>query len=251
MQILPFVEGNNLATLRQNHGFALAPTPNGDFCSDYSVPNLACPSRGIRNWSTANGHNWFCADYANPMGAFPDPADRSPERQSPAPGFAEQSMYVGLIVPAGRMRFLGGANYEILQKFSKVGFGSINDGSSNTFMLMEKSADAMRYSGVGQTGLRIVGEVGGLVDPNWYTNGRWIKPFSIDGGPFVMDGEVRPALGNNRALDERYFGGPHPGTLSVAMGDGSTHSVSADASWNAIFDLMGRNDGFISNITEQ
>ena len=251
MQVLPFLEGNNLSNLRGEFGFALAPLPSGQFCSDIEVPIFSCPSRGVRNWSTPAGNNWFCADYANPIGAFPDSADRSPERQTPAPAFGDQAMHIGIIAPRGRMNFLGGGNYSLGTLFGKIGFGAITDGSSNTIMLMEKSIDAKKYSGVGQTGLRIVGEVGGLVDPNWYTNGRFIQPYSINQSAFVFDNEERPnPLANGRALDERYFGGPHPGTLSAVLGDGSTHSINRQINWNTAFDLMGRSDGYNVSVTE-
>jgi len=129
MQILSFAEGNNLVDLRSTNGYALNATPTGEFLSDSSVPLLSCPSRGERFWTTTDGQAWFCSDYANPIGAFPEADAYSPKHDPGSyPDYDAPAAHVGIIVPEGIL--VGGP--AIGTTFSKIGFGAISDGSSNT-----------------------------------------------------------------------------------------------------------------------
>lgn len=252
IQILDFAEGNNLTGLRSSSGsFAVrAYNADGDLVSDFSVPLFSCPSRGERFWSTTGGNNWFCSDYANPIGAFLETGAFSPKHD---PGtytdYETPSNHIGIVVPAGRLSGNGASNAPTQSlKFSKVTFGSITDGSSNTALYFEKSIEAQNYSGVAPNGAQILGEVGGLVDTLWYTNARFLQPFSVNGSPFVSDTEERQPT--SFSLDERYLGGPHPGSVICGLGDGSVHSVSNEADWDSVYELSCRNDGNVTNVLE-
>ncbi len=248
MQILSFAEGNNLVDMRRSNGYALSPTPAGDFLSDSALPLLSCPSRGERFWTTTDGQNWFCNDYGNPIGAFPEAGAFSP-KHTPANfnAYSEPEVHVGIVVPEGIL--VGGP--AIGTRFAKVGFGAISDGSSNTAMFFEKSIGTKNYSGNAPVGRRILGEFGGIVEPLWYTNSRFLQPYNINGAPFVADNEERQPLSSSRDLDERYMGGPHPGVVICGMGDGSVHSISDTASWDSVYELSCRNDGNVTNVLDQ
>jgi len=248
IQILEFAEGNNLAALRKNNGFSLTPLPTGELVSDNTTPLLSCPSRNQRSWS-AGIRTWFCSDYANPIGTFPESGAYSPKHDpgsSNFGGYDNPTNHVGIIVPGGLLK--GGPSID--RKFTGVTFGNISDGSSNTAMYFEKSADATNYSGTAPAGADILGEFGGIVEPLWYTNSRFIRPFGIDGSPFVSDVAQRATPTGNYVLDERFLGGPHPGSIICGLGDGSVHSLSSDIDWDSAYELSCRNDGNVTNVLE-
>lgn len=245
MQILSYAEGNNLVALRETNGYALTPLPNGELVSDNSIPLFSCPSRGERFWGTTGGQNWFCSDYANPIGSLLEAGAYSPKHD---PGTYQNydvpSTHIGVVVPQG---LLMGTNID--RKFTRVGFGAISDGSSNTALYFEKAIEAQNYNGIASSGAQILGEFGGIVEPLWYTNARFLKPFSVDGSPFISDNQQRPPS-SAYELEERYLGGPHPGSIICGLADGSVHSVSVDAGWDSIFELSCRNDGNVTNVLE-
>ena len=248
--ILSFAEGNNIVSLRNSSagGFSFADA-DGNILSENPVPLFTCPSRGSRVWFTDNGHSWACGDYANPIGAYPDAASRSPKHASPNPGFIQPALHAGIVVPAGIFR-LNNQQPEIQERFPTIGFGQVSDGSSNTAMYFEKSADARNYSGSGPEGRNFPCEAGGLVEPLWYTNARFIQRYDVSTSPFVADGQQRPDLPSGLVLNERYMGGPHPGNVVCALGDGSVHAVSLDIAWDSAYELMCRNDGNVTNVNE-
>ncbi len=245
-QICAFMEQNNLITGREQFGIFNA-DDNGFFMCERAIPSMTCPSRGERVWGSAAGPQWVQGDYANPEGAYP--AFRAPDRPSPGPAFDSPLIFTGLIGRAGSNAGFGvdGGNRPD-QKFSRIGFGQISDGSSNTVLVAEKSADAKNYSSINDgAAWGMIGATGGLLMPGWHTNGRFIRG---NNGP-VADNEPRDVSPDNpsgaQTSNEQGFGGPHPGTFSAVLGDGSTHSFSLDVDFNIFQDVCMRNDGYVVN----
>ena len=54
----------------------------------------------------------------------------------------------------------------------------------------------------------------------------------------------------NSDNNEHSFGSAHPGTLIVALGDGSTQVISFGTDGNTLDQLARRDDGSIHNITD-
>lgn len=97
--------------------------------------------------------------------------------------------------------------------------------------------------------------VGGIYAPGIFTNGRYSRRTSDDmfsTVPLVPDNQVEREIvgGFGLVSDERNFGGPHPGTASAVLGDGSTHSISNNAGFNVFQDLCMRSDGFVTNLED-
>lgn len=239
-QIAPFMEQNNLIEPREEFGFFNA-TDAGFFICEKIIPSMTCPSRGARFWGTPNGARFAQGDYGNPEGAYP--GWRAPNRPSPGPAFDDPAIFTGLIARAGSMKRWPNGGNETDQKYGTVGFGSAQDGSSNTVLLMEKSADAQNYSGIHDAPeWGMIGHTGGLMVPGWHTNGRFIKPLIADNS----ERTTNPGNPNGSQIsNEQGFGGPHPGTTSAAFGDGSVHSVNNRISWDVLQDICMRADGFI------
>lgn len=252
-QILPFIEQNNLHNLRGTFGWD-DPIPNStEGVSATHVPAFVCPSRGQRTWGTNEGAVWACADYASLGRTYPGwtPSDRT----SIAPDWAwarrngqqqfggntgepegSNQYWQGLIAKGGYMLDTSTADF---RRHSKIGFGQTGDGSSNVVMYMEKSADARNYSGVHSPAWQIIGESYGQFTQQNHSNNRYSQPLKADS-------EVRnvPSYGAT-TINEQGFGGPHPGTASAVLGDGSAHSVSLDTSWSVFWDLKHRADGVV------
>jgi hypothetical protein len=151
-------------------------------------------------------------------------------------------IYTGLIARAGQVsRWSQGGN-ETVREFVTVSFGRIKDGSAYTVLLMEKSADAQNYSAVvSGPEWGMIGNTGGMLAPGWHTNGRFIRPLVADNEPR----STTPATPDGaRTSNEQGFGSPHPGTTTAVLGDGSTHSVSNNISWDILSDICMRDDGY-------
>ena len=239
-QISPFLEQNVLVDKRPAFGIFNA-TDTGIFICEKTIPSMTCPSRGPRFWGTSSGAQWAQGDYANPEGAYP--SWRAPNRPSPGPAYNTPQIYTGLIARAGSvLRWPNGGN-EVDRQYTKIGFGQAPDGVSNTVLLMEKAADGAFYSAVTDLpAWGMVGNVGGLMVPGWHTNGRFVKPL-------IPDNEARSTTpltpSGSQASNEQGFGGPHPGTTTAALGDGSTHAVKNTVSWDILQDICFRNDGYV------
>ena len=246
LQIAPLIEQGNLITEREAIGIFNA-NDDGFVIAEQHIPGMTCPSRGQRTWTVpADNQIWAQGDYAVSQGAYPGANNRAPNREfgantssaGNAPGFGTQGIETGLITKAGTVNgFTNGGN-EADERYTRVGFGNLQDGSSNTIMVMEKSASAREYSGI-VTGppWGAIGAVGGLLMPGVHTNGRFINPLR-------PDNEERAEITDpNITINEQVFGGPHPGTTSAVFGDGSTHSVSNVISWDVLQDLFFRSDG--------
>ncbi|QEG23758.1 DUF1559 family PulG-like putative transporter [Mariniblastus fucicola] len=249
-QILPFIEQNNLHALRSEYGWGGAIPGLSTRVEDTPVPAFICPSRGARIWGTNEGATWACLDYSSVGRTYPGwhPSDRTPvapdwawanaNGQAQFAWDADESSnqyWAGIIAKGGKL------NDGNLARHAKIGFGAITDGSTNVILLMEKSIDATKYSGVHSPAWQIIGEAYGQFTQQNHSNNRYCQPLKGDG-----DLRAEPSYGAT-TINEQGNGGPHPGTTTAVLGDGSAHSFNTDMSWSVLWDLSLRADGAVVN----
>ena len=242
MQILPQMEQGNLLSFRSQYGIdnsiGTLPVPEVP-CQEQSIPTMTCPSRGERFITVGSVDRFFSGDYACLTAQLP--AARPPGRPLPGPTSGLTAKYYGgVIAKAGLAR--GSAGSRTWEKFPKITFGSITDGSSNSVLLAEKSADAKTYNPVAPSigdvaGNNYLGEGAGIYDAQNHCNGRMSQV------P-LADSAIRT---HTRPVNEQRFGSAHPGTFSSVFADGSTHSLSMQIQWALFDDALGRADGFVVN----
>ena len=112
---------------------------------------------------------------------------------------------------------------------SKIAIKHISDGTTNTYMVGEKSIDSRFY---------LTGQDGG--DNEFWTNGYDKDNFRIGGvGPFVdQDFEASGLEGHANS-----FGSVHTSTWHAVFCDGSVHSLTYDIDEEVHLCLSSRNDG--------
>ncbi|WP_087149693.1 DUF1559 family PulG-like putative transporter [Mariniblastus fucicola] len=240
-QIAPFAEQGNLERLRTEFGLDRLLTPADFYVSEQSIPMFSCPSRGQRQWDV-NGKVYACSDYAGATmygdGTADNPGWRAPEAIA-----LNLGRHPGMMVPSAEEA--GGT--DIGRKLSKVGFGACSDGSSNTILFMEKAADARQYDGATDAAWKALGDTYGIFSPGYHGGGlRFLQP------NLKADGEIRTVnmanpASNGSVQNEQTFGSAHPGTVSAAYTDGSTHSVDIDTGWDILYKWVARADGQVND----
>ncbi len=251
VQIMPFIEQANLAALRGASWYDVNEEA-GLIPAEVNIPFMTCPSRGEAT-SLNNGVFSALSDYAALGGEIRAPNRPNTPNIPPMTWADAEAWHTGIIKPAGRLN----ENNVGEMKFSSVGFGSIVDGSSNTILFAEKSANSRAYSTTPEAGSwwRFRGHTGGQFAPGFFTNTRFIAPFSADNANTFVNrfnitvgprpsGNADSAQGNFH-LYEQNAGSAHPGTVTAVFGDGSTHSLSIDTSYDTIHDLGDLDDGFV------
>jgi len=180
---------------------------------------MTCPSRGQRILQTVTGERFALADYCAVIASFSG-GFRAPIAPAPTDGINNTPEgQTGIIAAAGLV--MGPNNAKELTRWPPVTFGSISDGSSNTALFIEKSADARKYNiSDAPTPFAYLGETGGMYQGNWHTNGRFCRPA-------VMDNDQ---VSNRRSM--------------------STNSLAATLSWDTQYILVTRNDGNVVNFDE-
>lgn len=255
-QILPFMEQQNLANMRAPAS-ALGVDAAGNSLVGEPVPNLSCPSRGERFFTTTalEPGRHFIADYGSYWSSNNDAVLFDGTAQSPTTSnmTAEQAgndwqstRWRGLIVPGGEFVSGGGSgSASQVRKHSSVGYGAVTDGSSNTIMFAEKGAWSSNYSPVQNS--------------RYANNNNFFSNLENRGivGPYHAN--ARAAFGNgspafpdsDRTLSQLGgYGSAHPGTFNSALGDGSTHAISMTVDRLNFIHLGMRNDGMVVNINE-
>lgn len=244
-QILPQIEQGNLATLRNPQGLNDLNVDAGIMPVEQHIPAAICPSRGQRIF-THGARLMALQDYAGAAGFASGPNSTPP----PQPlDFQGLDWHCGLIRPAGT---LNGNKGE--RKNPRLGYGALQDGSSNTILFAEKGANARNYNPVvgANPAWKHRGVLGGQFAPGYGTNSRRIGPFNADSSQTMILawGATQPrAAGDDQLsqrgwpVDENSFGSPHPGSVSSVFADGSTHSLSMDTDHQTIDDLGRPNDG--------
>lgn len=247
-QILPFIEQNALYDLRAIEGRSALP---GQMLA-LKVPAYNCPSRGSRIGIQSWGGAYALGDYAGVMtswnygwryssgwGGFnwQDQMATEPEAQS---------IWKGIIVKSFNSYLDSGVRK--YQDFGRVGFGGISDGSSNTFLVGEKSVHAPRYSPPA-TGWDWWDLPGAMHSADW-PNMRGFHN-SSSGSPIWKDSMPSLSRRDNDDHNEFSFGSAHPGTVSFAIGDGSVHAISQSINGDVADQIGRRDDGSIHNIKDQ
>ncbi|QEG22905.1 DUF1559 family PulG-like putative transporter [Mariniblastus fucicola] len=258
-QILPFMEQQNLSNRRATTG-GLGVDANGDSLVGESIPNLSCPSRGERFFITIalEPGQHFISDYGGYWTTNNDAQILTGNAQTPTtsnlaaaqPGNDwKTTRWRGIIVPSGE--FVADSTAPggfALSKHSDVGYGSLQDGSSNTLMFGEKGAWSSHYSPVQNSRYPFDNNFFGNLE-----NRGILGPFHANNrGNFAGTGStVSGYADTERTLSQLGgFGSAHPGTFGTVLGDGSTHSVSMDAERLSFIQLGIRNDGDVINIKE-
>jgi len=255
-QILPFMEQNNLESRRRPDGWwggapAMVENP---------VPAFNCPSRGQR-FATFGLFQVQLGDYAGVMGPY---ADENGDVDGYGLTFANNTdpnpqesttVFVGIIAKGAH----GNTSSGNVTKYSEVGFSQISDGSSNTFMYAEKAVNAQNYT------FSRDNQYKDWWDTGYYHNADYtaLRMFSVGSSSAWFGSEdVRPLADNAVRPDswvdgfsdgrtrELGFGSAHPGTMTAAFGDGSTHSVSLDATLTSLIRVARRADGFVVDPTD-
>lgn len=264
-QILPFMEQGNLANRRAaTRGLGVDPDTNLSIVGE-SIPNLTCPSRGVRFFMTTdlNPGRHFIADYA----AFlVDPGHHNTARDSGEFGIAPnldlmgsgslfnlqapadgnnflQTRWLGVIAP-GAEGTNDSNNGSLINRLPSVGYGAVTDGSSNTIMIAEKAARSDNYNPV-QNDASINRSFNNFemrsVTGHGYTNVRGANNGNFPTFADSFRGTAFHLLG---------FGSAHPGTFNAALADGSTQSLPLEISSVDMYRAFVRNDGTVVNLLE-
>ncbi|MEQ8615032.1 MAG: DUF1559 domain-containing protein [Lacipirellulaceae bacterium] len=244
-QILPFMEQQSLADQR-----ATAPVGSNGFTdtglADTPVAAFNCPSRSER-FGILGADVFRFGDYAGVMASHCDlgwtefewRADEPPKSNSQ--GTEEELVWTGIIARGGHTD-LGATD---VTKFSRIGFKSVTDGSSNTIMIAEKAVAADRYTIPRNSPFQFWEIRGYYSAADWPTmrmfGARTVDSCSRETVPVLNDGEQRPSSFNNQGSlkVEKGFGSAHSGVFLAVFGDGSTHSISLDADL-IVLDRMGK-----------
>ena len=264
-QLLPNMEQNAAFSQFKSLGYfgtdATAPTA----LMAYDFPFMTCPSRGERTF-TAEGLTVSAGDYAAMTAPTTQTLDRSTGGTLPnnrgasdmpvIPGqdnppvdqdVAEEQtrFWTGII---GKGFSVTGSN-GTARKTSRVNYGGIADGSSNTILFAEKAApSALAFGNVSWEQHR--GESYGSLGHGNFTS------FRAAGQP-IADNDRATHFGNNNSsggaqmpLAQDSIGSAHSGSCNISLADGSTHSISTDINMQGIWDLADRSDGNVVNVLE-
>ncbi len=241
-EILSFIEQNNLANLTTQFGIASFELQGS------RVPLYTCPSRGERVEVDNVGDARPLQDYASYISTWNDPygswvgssydGTNTPEEES--------GDWNGVI---GRLGYVIADSGSItLRPFSKIGFGSVSDGSSNTMLYAEKSVWAKSYN-------TTRGTAATSFEPWWdercFEPASWSIRRGVAGDGFHMLPDTVDRLSRPRGDEQEFaFGSAHPGSVNAVLTDGSTHSLSMDMSAENLARLGNRRDGQVVNHEE-
>lgn len=260
-QILPQIEQGNLVPFRANLGDGTPGFGNPGAFHEAQIPAYGCPSRGGGRFFNATDTNirYALGDYAGfyvghrlvnalnadfGLGAVHGGTDGNPFLIGVGvETFPEQTqVWLGAIGKAGTVTDSAGT----LTRGSRVNFGSLSDGSSNTVMFGEKAVLARDSSPSGPS-----------ADFPWCVNGyfsasNWSTMRTFVPGPgLVADNDVSALASDGTSYaHQRGFGSPHPGNANFALCDGSTHSLNSDISALNFYQLGHRSDGSVVDVTQ-
>ena len=260
-QILPYMELQNLYDMRQGDGSQAGIVDTGMIEIPISLYN--CPSR-IDRWVLFSTDLYRAGDYAGVMaswndqywgalstpgelrGGFAYKSNNHPKWLSSNPDISEETVvWTGIIARGGHVNTKSGEVWD----FARVGFQSIEDGSSNTILVAEKSVPSESYSRSSASPFPFYELYGYFTGADWDS----MRMFgALTRGVGKGPGEV-PVLGDSdrRSRREEFgFGSAHPGILVAAFGDGATKSISQDADLLVLDSLGKRADGAIVNVDE-
>ena len=262
-QILPYIEQVNLNDLRPTNGWwGGTPTMN-----ETPVPVFNCPSRGPRfALDVPHGVTVRLNDYAGVMGPESDENgtvvgynEFEWNQYSPPRDGEFEKAWTGLIAKGGHARTYGATDPTTVSssdifKFPECGFGSCQDGVSNTIMFMEKSVNARYYSFTRSVNWHTWWDQG-YYHPADYSSMRMFKTSSSwalipQELTLIGDTDTRPAnwvdtTAGDEQTREIGFGSAHPGITLGVLGDGSTQSFKNTTDAVTLIRLGMRSDGFV------
>lgn len=231
-QILPFMEQENLVSLRDREGINEIIEPQ--------VQAFNCPSRSGR-FATIATEIYALPDYAGVMSSHNDAGWNGFEyRITEDPRENEESVvYTGIIIKGGHVNVNSGQVFD----FGDVKFGSISDGSSNTVMIAEKSVRANAYTITSAEPWPFWEVFGYYVGSDWPNMRQFGALTDVQAAdrevPVRADNEVRLS----GEVSEQGFGSAHPGVFNAVAGDGSTRSLSNNTNLLLLDQLGKRADG--------
>ena len=247
-QILPFIEQNNLFSLRQSLGIF-----TGSSVVEDQVSLFNCPTRGDQRLliDSDDGSQWALADYAGffvdtyfadelALGWSSNPATFPQLFQDAETSEERQYAWMGIIAKSAHLL----SDNTTLNKYSYVDFGSIQDGSSNTMMYGEKAVASTKYVLTEENPDVVWWASNGQHSPSRYQSMRSLGPtLGVVADSQLVDGDEQTA-------HREGFGSAHSGTFNVALGDGSTRAINSEISAQDLYNLGHRSDGQVINVTE-
>ncbi|TWU25871.1 DUF1559 domain-containing protein [Bythopirellula polymerisocia] len=247
-QILPYIEQQNLANMRRGDG-----NLNAGFVetglAEIPVSAFNCPTRSGRI-ATIGTDIYALGDYAGVMASWNDPGWQGfawQDTVAPNPN-EETAVWTGILVKGGQVK--KNQSPPQIWKFGEVDFASIEDGTSNTILLAEKSVQSKFWT-IPSSSPWPFWEVYG-----YYTGADWpvMRMFgALTQGSASPSPEV-PIRGDDERSggqsQEFGFGSAHPGIINTVYGDGSTHTISDSADLLMLDHLGKRADGSLVSSAE-
>lgn len=232
-QVLPYMEQGNLSNIREDLGV--------NEIIEQTVPSFNCPSRSGR-FAVIGTDIYALNDYAGVLASHNDSGWAGFEwriTQDPRPG-EEEIVFTGILVKGGHVNVNSGQVW----KYRKITHAAIQDGSSNTIMVAEKSVPAAEYTIASANPWPYWEVYGYYVGSDWPNMRQFgaltdIQAPSTREWPVRGDSEPRPSW----HVDEQGFGAAHPGVFNAVAGDGSTRSLNMKASLLMLDQLGKRADG--------
>jgi len=251
-QILPYLEQGNLHGLRRGDGGSNAGFVETGL-SETQVSQFNCPSR-IGRIATIGTDVYALGDYAGVMASWNDPSwDRFEWQDTQPPNPTEETaIWTGILVKGGQVN--KSQNPPRVWKFSEVSFRRIEDGSSNTILVAEKSVQSEFWTVTGANPWPFWEAYG------YYTGADWphMRMFgALTQGtastnpevPVRGDDESRPGVAAETQAQELGFGSAHPGVIISVFGDASTRSIDRSADLLVLDQLGKRADGSTTTIS--
>jgi prepilin-type N-terminal cleavage/methylation domain-containing protein len=253
-QILPYIEQQNLYDLRRGDGNLNAGFVDTGL-AEIPVSTFNCPSRNSRI-AVIGTDIYAIGDYAGVIASWNDPGwkgfewvDRTGPRQN-----EETAVWTGILAKGGQVNKR--TNPPQVWKFRKVGFNSIEDGSSNTILLAEKAVQSQFWTITGAKPWPFWEVYGYYTGADWphmrmfaaLTQGSSSRRAEV---PILGDDDKRPRKIREHSsgqTEEFGFGSAHPGIIASVFGDGSTRTINQDADLLVLDRLGKRSDGTIVSL---
>ncbi len=244
-QILPYIEQQNLYDLRSGSTLLTSGFVNTDLI-EKPVSVFNCPTRSGR-FATIGTDIYALADYAGVMATWNDPGWEgfAWEVNKPPNANEETAVWTGILIKGGQVN-KASVPAEVW-KFGPVSTQSIEDGTSNTILVAEKSVQDKYWtvpSSFPWPYWEVYGYYGGA---DWCHMRMFAAPTT--GGtfrgeiPVRGDADFRPGFSAAAPATEFGFGSAHPAIICAAFGDGSVHVISRDADLFLLDQLGKRSDG--------
>jgi hypothetical protein len=170
------------------------------------------------------------------------------QRVDPQPN-EEKVLWTGILVKGGHVN--KSSTPAKVWLWGKIGMKSIEDGTSNTILVAEKSVQGAYWN------IPTIASTATTRRPHWEIYGYYVGadwPHMRQFGaltfrtgeqyrvPVRGDNDPRSTVGHPQ-YEEQGFGSAHPGIICAAFGDGSTRTLSQDADLNLLDQLGKRGDG--------